>query len=131
MNNEDAIELFSEITKLRHELHCTQDAGEYIQIINNIIDEYNRIKKEIDVPILDIQEYLPESTYSEDCEDDSCCGDCELCREVANDFVWEHKDKDNQIIEEWLTSIEQMYELDSNTLCPTGIARMRMSEDTY
>jgi hypothetical protein len=123
MTNEEAIQVFSGIKKARHDAHVCNNADNWIEYINNLIEEYNELINEYDLPVLLISGFNPDATISGDCEDYDCTGDCELCQQEADDLLHKYKEKYNTIIEEWLLEVEEKYELDENTIAPSGMAR--------
>ena len=111
-------EEYSEITTLRHKMHCTSNFAEWMgnyDIILEFIDEIDPTfsKK---APAID-----DEAGW---CNRDDCGEyDCQFCREKENAILNEHKDSVNSLIEDWLAAEEEKNEMEENAIAPTGCAR--------
>jgi hypothetical protein len=81
----------------------------------------------LDLPRVDHHDFYCDACMYGDDEGD-CDIDCETCAELAEQFAWQNKDEVNYAIEQWLTNEEEKNEMEENTLCPTGYARMRWVE---
>jgi len=109
---------------LRHEMHVTDIYTlKYERLFDEIQKIFYFLKEEFEIEIPDLHIWYSE-LWCEECED----FDCEKCQEMREDNEEEQKidiDANNYKIEKWMTDLEEALELESNSICPTGIARKR------
>jgi len=102
------------IANIRHDMHVTNSFGEWLEKLD-----------EIKLLSVDLEQLLPViyPTDAPTCDNDDCFGDCDECQRLEFEFLEEKKEEVNSIIESFLRSIEEEFDLDENIVAPTGLAR--------
>lgn len=118
---------FEIITEKRHEAHCADEWIEYREAINAVIDAAEELSSEHDLPELSLSRLDPEDPGY--CDSDECNEYCDRCKEIERQYVFDVKDKNNTIIEEWMSECEEHVGMDENEIRPTGMARARWAEN--
>jgi YesN/AraC family two-component response regulator len=97
------------ITSLRHKMHVERDFSEYQELARDLIEEFSRIQEEFGIKSPSISQI----DWVEEDEDQT-----EV--EAEYEWLWDNKDENNNIIEDYLSAIDEKFGLDS---CPSGEAR--------
>lgn len=61
--------------------------------------------------------------HNTDCIECECWEGCEMCQEGEREWLFQFKETNNTIIEEWMREEEIKHGFNDNDICPTGNTR--------